>query len=173
MSHELTVPQETALEALLAGQTKSAAAAAGVSREQVSRWANRSAEFIAAWRTRKAELWEAVRAELELETRERIDARREAVRFLRALLGNEEASDADRLKSARHLAGLKILPLPVKAPTREASPEEITRELARNERTRVEDRARSLELEAMFAGLGPAPAFLSQAERELQGGPRS
>lgn len=57
---ELTVPQERAIEILLAGGTDSEAAqAAEVTRQTVNGWKRQDALFVATMNARRAELWDA------------------------------------------------------------------------------------------------------------------
>ena len=57
---ELSIPQERAIEILLAGGTDSEAAqAAEVSRQTVNGWKRTDAAFIVALNTRRAALWDA------------------------------------------------------------------------------------------------------------------
>ena len=57
----LTAAQEVAIAALLRGASVTDAAnEAGVSRQAVSTWCHRDAEFIAAWNRARQEVWGAV-----------------------------------------------------------------------------------------------------------------
>jgi predicted DNA-binding protein (UPF0251 family) len=84
LSTELSIPQETALHALMSGATQAEAAErAGVARETVWRWLQDDAEFVAALNRIRKGLAEATMDRLRL-------ARFEAIDVLVQLLKSED-----------------------------------------------------------------------------------
>lgn len=115
-----TPAQELALAALLAGQTvTAAAAAAGVCREQVTRWKRDDVVFIASYNARVMELREAARAELRA-------LAKDAIAAIRDLVTSADTPPAVRLQAAKdvlHTVG--GLGGPESITTDELDPEEL------------------------------------------------
>ena len=100
LSYELEADQAAALDLLLAGQTVTAAAAAvGVTRETVSRWRNRDANFQAAYNAALQSAYDATAARL-------LDARARAVERLAALVDSKD--EATALKAAAALLRVEV-----------------------------------------------------------------
>jgi hypothetical protein len=118
--HPMTPQQELAVDLLASGKTVTEAAAAiGVSRQTVSDWLNRNADFRASLNARRQELWEAMGDRLRALLPDAVEALASELR------------DGNRLKAAALIlraCGADGLPAPL-GPT---DPEEM--EIADRER---------------------------------------
>lgn len=158
----LSPQQEQALRLLLAGRTVTdTAREVGVGRDTVSRWRNSDPRFVAAYRTRQHELWEATRVELTAASAEFLRAKLRGVRALAAVLDDPGAEPSDVVRAGSVLARLPIPKIPEKPPARPATTAEVVQGW-------VEGRAHALMIEAQLGSLGPSPAMLQQAARELR-----
>ncbi|MGE0709326.1 MAG: hypothetical protein AB7N76_35050 [Planctomycetota bacterium] len=162
----LNPKQEKALRALLAGATNTEAAKqAGVQRSTLALW-RKFPHFEAALRTAQAELREAACREALAAHRELLQAKLAAVRALRAVVEDKDASPADRTRAARALVALPLPEIPADLPKRPWTADEVEREQNREIDDRLRQEALSLQLDDL-ARTCVRPEFLEQALAQL------